>query len=247
MTLKNLFPLACAFVLSCPLPSAGAETPPADAILATLRHFMVNQGEWDVVGSLRKGGTKIPFSLSSRGATMIYQYKPGDTWLRFDVRMDADSAKLFLVKPGNKAEQLLPAHYGQHLTGTDVSYEDLAMSVLYWQGGRVFEDTADSRVRGRDCYIVELPNPTVGQYAWVRLWIDKEHGSIWQIDGHGADGKLKKRLSITSLKRLSNGMWIFKQMKIEVYHPQNPDLIISRNYLEIDDLHIRRQKQKTAL
>ncbi len=239
--MKSFF-LTCSLALIGLLPLAHAETPPADDILAAMREMAVNQGEKDVAGSIRKGRTKIPFSLSSRGDTIVYQYKQGDSWQRFDVRMRSKEAELCLVKPGNKAEVMAPANYAQPIAGTDVSYEDLSMRFLYWKGGRVLENTADSRVKGQACYIVEVPNPNpkIGQYAWVRIWVDKENGTAWQIDGYGADGKLKKRFSITSVQRLSDGSWFFKQMKLEVRNPQNPDRTISLNYLEMDDLAKRK-------
>ncbi len=230
--------LSCALALASLLPAAYAETPPADVLLAAMREMTVSQGERDVAGNIRKGRTKIPFSLSSRGDTIVYQYKQGDAWQRFDVRMKSKGAELYLLKPGNKAEVMAPANYGQSIPGTDVSYEDLSMRFLYWKGGRVIEDSADSRIKGQDCYIIEVPNPDpkVGQYAWVRIWVDKENGTAWQIDGYGADGKLKKRFSITSVQRLSDGTWFFKQMKLEVRNPQNPDRTIALDYLEMDDL-----------
>ena len=239
--MKKPFLAACAAV-ACLLPAAFAEVPPADELLAAMRDMTVSQGERDVAGTIRKNRTKIPFSLSSRGDTIVYQYKQGEAWQRFDVRLRSKNAELCLVRPGNKAEVIAPANYSQPIAGTDVCYEDLAMRFLYWKGGRVLEDTADSRIKGQDCYIVEVPNPEpkVGQYAWVRLWIDKENGTAWQIDGYGADGKLRKRFSITSVQRLSDGTWFFKQMKLEVRNPQNPDRTIALNYLEMDDLPDRK-------
>ena len=236
--MKNLFPLCCTLVLACLLPAAWGETPPADELLASMRDMTVSQGERDVAGTIRKGRTKIPFSLSSRGDTIVYQYKQGEAWTRFDVRMRSKEAELYLLKAGNKAELMASANYSQAIPGTDVTYEDLSMRFLYWKGGRVLEDSADSRVKGQDCYIVDVPNPNpkIGQYAWVRLWVDKENGTAWQIDGYGADGKLRKRFSITSVQRLSDGSWFFKQMKLEVRNPQNPDRTIALNYLEMDDL-----------
>ncbi len=233
--------LTCALVLAAMLPAAYAETP-ADELLASMREMAVSQGERDVAGTIRKGRTKVPFSLSSRGDTIVYQYKQGDAWQRFDVRMKSNSAELFLLKPGNKAEVMSPSNYAQPIAGTDVTYEDLSMRFLYWKNGRLIENAPDSRIKGRDCYVVEVPNPNpkVGQYARMRLWIDKENGTSWQIDGYGADGKLKKRFSITSVQRLSDGSWFFKQMKLEVRNPQNPDRTISLSYLEMDDLAKRK-------
>ncbi len=230
--------LVCVAALVCLAPLSQAETPSADDILAGMRNMTVSQGSRDVAGTIRKKKTKVPFSLSSRGDTIVYQYKEDGAWKRFDVRLNSRSAALFLVKSGNKAEELAAAKYSRPIAGTDVCYEDLSLRFLYWKGGRVIEDTADSRIKGRDCYIVEVPNPNpgVGQYAWVRLWVDKENGTSWQIDGYGADGKLKKRFTITSVQKLSDGSWFFKQMKLEVRNPENPNRTIALDYLEMDDL-----------
>ncbi len=240
MKMQTLF-LAGATAALCLSSTSFAETPAADDLLAAMRQMTVSQGERDVVGTIRKNKTKVPFSLSSRGDTIVYQYKQDAAWHRFDVRLQSSSAELRLVKD-NKAQVMASSNYSQTIAGTDVSYEDLALRFLYWRGGRVIENTSDSRVKGRDCYIVEVrnPSPGVGQYAWVRIWIDKENGTAWQIDGHGADGKLRKRFAITSVQKLSDGTWFFKQMKLEVRNPQNPDRTMALDYLEMDDLPNRK-------
>ena len=54
--------------------------------------------------------------------------------------------------------------------------------------------------------------------------------------GYGADGKLKKRFTITSVQRLDDGRWFFKQMKLEVRDPKDPSRNISINYMDMEDL-----------
>ncbi len=209
----------------------------ADELLSCMRQMLVSQGSKDVLGSIRKGSLKIPFSLSVRGNTIAFQYKQENTWKRFDVRIGEKKADLMLVD-GGKAVVMAPASYAQPIAGTDVTYEDLSLRFLYWKGGNVLPDSADSRIKGRDCYMVQSANPSpgVGQFATVRMWIDKENGTVWQIDGYGPDGKLKKRFSITSVQRLSDGTWFFKQMKMEVRNPQNDRRTIALDYLEMDDI-----------
>ena len=211
--------------------------PSADELLACMREMTVSQGNKDVAGRIRKGKLKIPFSLSVRGETLAFQYKEGDTWKRFDVRIKEKQADLIRVEDG-KAVVMSPSKYTEKIAGTDVCYEDLSLRFLYWQGGEIIDAGDDARIKGRDCYVVQVPNPNpkVGQFAWVRMWVDKENGTTWQIDGYGADGKLKKRFSITSVQKLSDGSWFFKQMKLEVRNPQNPDRTIALDYLEMDDL-----------
>ncbi len=227
-------------LLGCFLLAAGAfaqEAPSADELLRAMRDMTVSQGNKDVSGTIRKNRTKIPFSLSARGETIVFQYKESDAWKRFDVRIREKSAQLIQVE-GGKATVMAPASYTKTIAGTDVCYEDLSLRFLYWKGGKVLADSSNSRIKGRDCYVVEVPNPTpaVGQFAWVRMWVDKENGTTWQIDGYGRDGKLKKRFTITSVQKLDDGSWFFKQMKLEIRNPQDPNRTISLNYLDMADL-----------
>lgn len=235
--MKKCFAMLCmaAAVLAAPLWAQDA--PSADELLRSMREMTVSQGEKDVTGTIRKNRTKVPFSLSARGETIVFQYKESDAWKRFDVRIKEKSVDLVLVN-GGKAQVMAASNYAQPIAGTDVCYEDLSLRFLYWKGGKVLPDSSASRIKGRDCYVVEVPNPKpgTGQFAWVRLWVDKENGTTWQIDGYGKDGKLKKRFSITSVQKLSDGSWFFKQMKLEVRNPQNPDKTIALDYLEMDDI-----------
>lgn len=235
--MKKFFTIASLTVCCLCSPLWAQESLNADELLRSMREMTVSQGDRDVAGTIRKNRTKIPFSLSARGETIVFQYKEGEAWKRFDVRIKDKSAEIALVDNG-KAKVMAASSYAQPIGGTDVCYEDLSLRFLYWKGGKVVTDAADSRIKGRDCFVVEVPNPkpSVGQFAWVRLWVDKENGTTWQIDGYGADGKLKKRFTITSVQKLSDGTWFFKQMKLEVRNPQDPNRTIALDYLDMDDL-----------
>lgn len=219
------------------LSSNAMAEPSADQILSAVRESMVSQGERDVLGKIRKASLQVPFSLSARGETIIFQFKENDAWQRFDAQIKQRNVNLLKVA-GGKAVEMSASDYAKSIAGTDVTYEDLSMRFLYWTGGRLIDDSQNSRIKGRDCYIVEVANPqkNVGQYAWVRMWLDKENGTTWRIDGYGADGQLKKRFSITSVQKLSDGTWFFKQMKMEVRDPNNQNRTIALDYLEMDDL-----------
>lgn len=221
--------------------SVADAAPQADELLASVRKTMTSQGERDVQGRLRKGRTKVPFGMSARGDVIAFQYKLGNEWKRFDLHIKGQGVEIAEVQNGRAA--MMPAgRYTENIAGTDICYEDMSLRFLYWKGGRVIEQGIDSRVKGRDCWVVEIPNPTpaVGQFAWVRAWIDKENGATWQIDGYDARGRLKKRFSITSVQKLSDGAWFFKQMKLEVRDPANPNKTMALDYIEMDDLPARK-------
>lgn len=227
---------AAVAVCAAAVSAAPAQQESADELLSEMRSMLVSQGSRDVAGHIRKDRMKVPFSLSARKETIVFQYKQADAWKRFDVRIGDKKADLLLVDKG-KAVVMAPSSYAHAIAGTDVTYEDLSMRFLYWKGSSLLPDSKDSRIKGRDCYIVQAPNPSpgVGQFATVRMWVDKENGTVWQIDGYGSDGKLRKRFSITSVQRLSDGTWFFKQMKMEVRDPAT-GRTTALNYLEMDDL-----------
>ena len=219
-------------------PAQEVETPDADVLLKAMRDMTVSQGNRDVTGTIRKNKLKIPFSLSARAETIVFQYNENNAWHRFDARIGEKNVDLLLVNEKGQARVMDASSYTRAIAGTDVCYEDLSLRFLYWKDGKVVTDGVETRVKGRDCWVVQVanPNPSTGQFAWVRMWVDKENGTSWQIDGYGPDGKLKKRFSITSVQKLSDGTWFFKQMKVEVRNPQNPDRTVALDYLEMDDI-----------
>ena len=237
--LQTLFcAAAVALAAAVGAPAQEAETPDADVLLKAMRDMTVSQGNRDVTGTIRKNKLKVPFSLSARGETIVFQYNEDNAWHRFDARIREKGVDLLQVDAKGQARVMAASSYARPIAGTDVCYEDLSLRFLYWKGGKVLTDMSDTRIKGRDCWVVEVANPTpnVGQFAWVRMWVDKENGTSWQIDGYGRDGKLKKRFSITSVQKLSDGTWFFKQMKVEVRNPENPDKTIALDYLEMDDI-----------
>ena len=79
-----------------------------------------------MLGTIRKGRDKVPFSLSARGDTIVFQYKKDKAWDRFDVRIRETNVSLYRVQ-NNRAVQMSPADYDKPIAGTDVCYEDLSL------------------------------------------------------------------------------------------------------------------------
>ncbi len=239
--MKRLFrhgALAVLLMFSC---AAAEESVQADSLLSSMRAAMVSQGERDVQGHLRKGRVKVPFAMSVRGDVIAFQYKPAEQWKRFDLHIRDKEAEIMEVDAAGRAVRMPPSRCTEPIAGTDVCYEDLSLRFLYWRNGKVLDDASIARVKGRDCWVVELANPNlrIGQFARMRVWIDKENGIAWRIDGYDARGLLRKRFSITSVQKLKDGAWFFKQMKLEVRDPADPARNRAVDYIEIRDLPAR--------
>lgn len=234
-SLSAFFTGAAAIVLSLSPAWSQEAAPDAGQLLKRVRQAATLQENKDVKGQIRKRSVKVPFSMSLRGNLIAFQYQADRAWNRFDLKFKDRGQEILSWKDG-KAGVLPMAQYSVPIAGTDVTYEDLSMRYLYWPRPKVVRDDAASTVKGRDCWIVQIPNPNpnVGQYAWVRVWIDKENGAMWQMDGIDGRGELAKRFMIDSLMKLKDGSWFFKRMKVEVRDPSNPRKTVSVSYIDME-------------
>ena len=193
-------------------------SPDAGQLLKRVRQGATLQENKDIKGQIRKRSVKIPFSMSLRGNLIAFQYQLNNVWNRFDLKFKDRGQEILSWKDG-KAGVLPVAQYAVPIAGTDVTYEDLSMRYLYWPQAKIVRDDANSGV---------------GQYAWVRVWIDKENGAMWQVDGIDRRGELAKRFMIDSVMKLKDGSWFFKRMKVEVRDPSNPRRTVSVSYIDMD-------------
>ncbi len=210
--------------------------PSAARLIERVRQGATLQENKDVAGRIRKRSVKIPFTMSLRGNLIAFQYNLDNKWNRFDLKFK-DKGLDILTWANGKSGVLPVKKYAEPIAGTDVAYEDLSMRYLYWPNPKFVKDDAAATVKGRDCWIVQIanPKPGVGQYAWVRVWIDKENGAMWQMDGIDKRGELAKRFLMDSVMKLKDGSWFFKRMKVEVRDPAKPRRVLSVSYIEMDD------------
>ncbi len=218
--------------------SANAQEAQPDAVqlMKQVRQAATLQEDKEVPGQIRRRGVKIPFTMELKGGVISFRYELNNVKERFDLKFKEKGQEIIFYT-GNKSAKLSVDKYAQPIAETDVAYEDLSLRYLYWPNPEIVKDDDASVVKGRECWIVLIknPNPKVGQYAWVRLWIDKENGAMWQLDGINAKGELAKRFLMDSVMKLKDGSWFFKRMKVEKRDPQNARRTISVSYIDMED------------
>lgn len=102
---------------------------------------------------------------------------------------------------------------------TDFTWADLTLSFLWWDNGK---RVGSDKVRGRDCYIVDVPAPpenniTTGAiYDHVRLWIDKEILLVLKAEGRDKNAAPIRRMWVRSFKKI-NDQWMIKDMEIQAF------------------------------
>ena len=207
----------------------------ADEILARVRQARKLAKDQKVEGFMRKNSTKVPFGMEMKQGNICFNFSPdGQNWKTFDLKFKENGQELLGYDAQGKVQKFNPSTYSEKIADTDISFDDLSMRFLYWQQGRVLPQDRTSFIKGRKCHVLDLPNPdpSLGEYAFIRAWIDCEMGALWQIDAFDAKGTHLKRFSITSVTKTDEA-WFFKQMRIELRDPQNPKKTRSVNYIEL--------------
>jgi len=131
---------------------------------------------------------------------------------------------------GNPLSASDPPDLFESVQGTDVSWMDLTLGFLWWEGGSI---VGSDEIRGRRCYVVEVPAPVYRdagggnrpfssaagrRYSRARLWIDEELRTLLQAEGYDCDGKLVRRLWVKSFKKIDD-RWVIKDMEIQGSSP----------------------------
>lgn len=100
----------------------------------------------------------------------------------------------------------------QLVDGLDLSWSDLSLAFLWWDGAR---RVGSERVRGRFCEIVELPAPPHAGLAFdrVRLWIDPEVNLLMRADTLDRRGRRMRRIEVRSLRKIDD-IWMIQNLDI---------------------------------
>lgn len=208
--------------------AAGAEPEPdAQEILRIVRIAQASQHQ-RLVGTLRTGAKKIPFTLAIDGGTIRYEFKDPTQVIQLRL-LEKDSRLEEITKGGT--EKVSAARFDARVRDSDISYEDLAMKFLYWPKAVV---EGEQIMLLRKCWILhtEPASSKESQYSKVLLWIDKQAGALMQAEAYDHAGKLARRFKVLAGQKVE-GSWILKEMRIEA-----PGTGVDRSptYLKIDGL-----------
>jgi hypothetical protein len=196
-------------------PAQQGVLPAADDILRTAR-YVATLNSTSLKGTLRKNQTEVPialFLIENQG--IEFQVLEGQTWKKFQLKLADEEYDLF-EGVGSKIKRFDKKKVAQPVMNTDLTYEDLAMSFLYWPGGTTLGE--ESLGIGRDAWKVRLVNPrAAGRYKTVDVWVHKKSGALMQIYGYRADGKCIKVFKVTEIMRIGGGEYSLKTMKVQTY------------------------------
>jgi hypothetical protein len=218
MNLKSAF-LTTA-MLAMPA-SLHAQQPDAQAILERARlAATLTELPDGLSGNLAGGGRRVPVNLYLKGGDIQFNFSENNgPWQIFHMRMGEKSAELFDMT-GGKQTKFPPARLGQPIGGTDLTYEDLSMSFLYWPNP-VLEGT--ERVGTHLCYKLRLQKPrgAGGRYEIVHVWVHTTQGAFMRVRGYDAAGGLIKEFQVNDIMQVGPGVWTLRRMQVSTHDPRN--------------------------
>lgn len=90
--------------------------------------------------------------------------------------------------------------------GTDFTYEEISGGSAYKDDYKA-EKLKDEDLDGRNCYVLRLTPTKERDYAFVKMWVWRDEFIPLKIEFYNKDGKVRKVLSNSDLKKNSKGKW----------------------------------------
>lgn len=200
--------------------------PPADELLRTVLSTFPSvpvRVESQIIAKDRSGDIQkrlnavmeLDWGASEPSARYAIEDAFGSPLEELEIRWRADGERRVRYRKGDPLEDAALANLYERVQDTDISWIDLALAYLWWPDGKT---VGAERVRGRFCYVVDLPAPAgeSGAYDGVRLWIDPQIGILLQAAAYDVDGQLVKLLEVKSFKKIRD-VWIIQNIDVQSF------------------------------
>jgi hypothetical protein len=154
---------------------------------------------------------------------------------RFHIRLGDEDCELLTIDANNKTTRFPVSKLATPIAGTDVTYEDLTLRFLYWQGAKL---EGEETVNGAACYRIALSNPGKdGAFGKVYVWVHKQYGAFWQIRAHDRAGKPIKEFQVEKVMQVPGGKgYTVEKMLVASLEDQGGKYRVkSRTYIQFND------------
>lgn len=197
-----------------------AALPDAEEILQTARLDPAGQ-KMVLDASLEGNQLKTPFTITVDGDAVRYTFQDPEQELILKL---ADDGPVLSERVGAKTAPVRSARYDEPVRNSGLTYEDLSFRFLYWKNPKLLGD--EQLVTG-PTWKVELQAPRDSQYGVARLWIGKDNGALFKVEGYDKQGRLIRRFQVIQVQKLGD-QWMLKQMRVEVIDPETKKTTRSR-------------------
>lgn len=183
----------------------------AEAIMKSVRQIAVLQDAQDLHGQIRKGSKKTQLSMFLRQKDIQFGLDGGKEY--FMLRLNEGSQDLYQII-GGKTSRFPSQKIVAPIANSDVSYEDLALSFLYWPNPVI---AGEEKINGQDCWRLHVANPgKSGRYREISVWVTKKQRALLRVIGYGPKPARQplKQFEITKLMNIK-GRFSVKTMEVK--------------------------------
>jgi hypothetical protein len=210
---------------------------------ADQRHRLAHERVQMAMTLEEKGGSKRVRTLEV--ATSQELSKPfGDKqWIRFDTPGDVKDTQLLTIESAagvndqwlylpafSKTRRLGAADLGERFAGTDMFFEDLKRRLV---DDYAYKMLGPATLDGADCWHIEsvpqsAKTKAESPYARTELWLRKDNLVIIRIDYFDKQLKPLKRLTATSLVKVSGTAWrADQQLMVDVQRNHKTTVLVT--------------------
>jgi len=221
----QIFAAVCAVAIFSQSPAPSAEPPPVAQILERARvTAAVQQGA--LAGHLSDGRRRVPLTLEMANKRMRFSFADPVQIISLD--LGGNEFRFF--EDLGQGERAVPgARYGERLRGTEITYEDLALRFLFWNG----ELLGEEKIKSRPAWKVRMNNPRrEGPYGVVLAWIDQQSSALMRVQGYDWEGRCIKQFEIVSVMSVGEA-WMIKEMRVETLDGKGK--VTGRTWLHFDE------------
>ena len=165
--------------------------------------------------------------LEWKGGTIRAEYTIRDAFggdlARLEVERPAHGDIAYKLFTGAPLEPAVLKLLDSPLAGLDINWLDLSLSYLWWPNGRTI---GTEHVKGRLCYVLELPVPrdVSTLCSTVRLWIEAKVHVLLQAEALDAKQQRLRMLRIKSFKKVKD-LWLIEDLEVQTYPSRHRTLL----------------------
>jgi len=189
---------------------------PAEPLAIQAR--LEGRDDLDYHDKLRLAEMHMTWKGGAIAADYIIRDAFGGNLARLEVARPATGEIAYKLFRGAKLEPAVLTLLDSPLEGTDINWLDLSLSYLWWPNGRT---VGTEHVKGRQCYVVDLPVPREVSTlcATMRLWIEAKFHMLLQ-----AEQQRMRALRIKSFKKIKD-VWLIEDLEVQAYPSRHRTLL----------------------
>lgn len=189
----------------------------------TIQARVEGRDDLDYLDKLRLADMRLEWKEGAIHADYTIRDAFGGNLARLAVERPAHGEIAYKLFQGPQLEPATLTLLDSPLAGLDLNWLDLSLSYLWWPNGRTI---GTESVKGRPCYVVDLPVPrdVSALCSTVRLWIEAKVHVLLQAEAFDAKQQRLRALRIKSFKKVKD-LWLIEDLEVQAYPSRHRTLL----------------------